>query len=268
MSFRVASYTVKTNKLKACNRLSMVFLSDLHLTEHGVANGELIRKINELHPDMVLIGGDMVTAKEGYPTAIAEELVCALSKDFPVYYALGNHEMRYKVKQERFGNAYELFAGRLKNMGVHILDDVCARISDKNINIYGLSLPLMHFRRFTRHKLPLEEITDRIGLPDREKFNLLLAHHPRYAETYVSWGADLTLSGHVHGGVMRIGKRPVISPDFQLFPKYGYGEHSFETQKLLISAGLGEHTIPFRIFNPKELLYIEIIQEVSHGDSR
>ncbi len=248
----------------------MVFLSDLHLTEHGDSNQELIDTVVELNPDLVLAGGDLVTAKEGYATTIAEELVYRLAKRFPVYYALGNHEMRYKMKPERFGDAYECFLRRILAAGVHLLDDEWEEIYIKGnkLRIYGLSLPLMHFRRFTRHKLPIEEITDRFGTIDNTCYNILLAHHPRFAETYAAWGADLTLSGHVHGGVMRLGKQAVISPDFQLFPKFGYGQHELEEKNLLISGGLGEHSIPFRIFNPKELLYIEINQEVSHGDSR
>lgn len=254
----------------SANKVSFVFLSDLHLTEHGLSNRELVDTIADLHPDFILAGGDMITAKEGYATTIAEEVLHKLAKDFPVYCALGNHEQRLKVRKERFGDTYELYIRHLQASGVQILDNESLNVEVKGekLRLYGLSLPLEHYRRFSRHELPKDEITKRIGQIDKTYFNLLMAHNPRFAETYFAWGSDLILSGHVHGGVMRFFKKALISPDFQFFPKYGYGQFVRNRQNMLVSGGLGEHTIPFRVFNPKELLYIEIIQEVSHGDSR
>ena len=120
-------------------------------------------------------------------------------------------------------------------------------------------MSLEYYKRFDRHQLPIEEIQSSLGdIEDVNVINILLAHHPRYADTYFSWGADLILSGHVHGGVMRLGKKAVISPDIQLFPKYGYGKIRRVDQTMIVSGGIGEHTIPFRFFNPRELVLIEI----------
>lgn len=270
MSFRVKRYDIKSNKVTSAEPISLIFLSDLHLTEHGASNCDLIDAIDGLHPDLILVGGDMIVGKEGKSTAVAEELLSRLAMKYTVIYALGNHEQRMKDKTERFGDIYELYQRRLCSCGIHLLDNMMEEIEMKgtSIHIYGLCLPLMHYKRFTRHELPIQEMQERLGSLDEKKINILLAHHPRFTKTYFEWGADLTLSGHIHGGVMRLGKQPVISPDFQLFPKYGYGQFVQDNKQLLISGGLGEHTIPFRIFNPKELLYIEISQEVSHGDSR
>lgn len=261
MGFRVKQYTIQSNKVT--NQIRMAFLSDLHLTEHGAGNDNLIREIDQLELDIILIGGDMVIGREDCTTAVAEELLAKLTRKHPVWYALGNHEERLKEKVDRFGDTYEWYRRRLLSMGVQLLDNTYQNIEVKGnaLSIYGLSLPLDYFKRFVRKKLPLEEINELLGKPDETCFQLLLAHHPRYAETYFEWGADLVLSGHIHGGVMRLGKQPVISPDFQLFPKYGYGKFEKGNQCLLISGGLGEHTIPFRLFNPKELVLVDIISK-------
>ena len=87
----------------------------------------------------------------------------------------------------------------------------------------------------------------------------MLAHYPKYFETYVSWKADLILSGHYHGGIVRLGgKYPVVGNDFTLFPKYAYGYYEKEQSVMLVSAGLGEHTIPLRLWNPRELVVADI----------
>ena len=90
-------------------------------------------------------------------------------------------------------------------------------------------------------------------------YTVLLAHNPDYFERYREWGADLVLSGHVHGGVMRL---PffggVIGTNFRLFPKYDGGLFREDGATMIVSRGLGAHTIPLRIWNPAELVEIVI----------
>lgn len=270
MSFQVKKYTIQTNKLKTADSISIVFLSDLHLAEYGRGNTLLIEQIRSLQPDLILSGGDMVIGSEGHSVEQAVYLLCTLAKEFPVYAALGNHEKRMKEKTSRFGNLYQEYQSKLEAGGVCVLDNThkAVAVRQNQICIHGLSLPLQYYRKLIRQYLSLDVVKKCLGEAEKGQYHLLLAHHPRFADTYFEWGADLILSGHIHGGVMRLGKRAVISPDVHIFPKYGYGRFFRGQQELLISAGLGEHTMPFRLFNPKELLYIEIKQEVSHGDSR
>ena len=70
------------------------------------------------------------------------------------------------------------------------------------INIYGLELNRTYYKRF--RKVPMKKwyLTEQLGICDRKAFNLLLAHNPLYFDEYADWGADLVLSGHVHGGVV------------------------------------------------------------------
>ena len=98
-----------------------------------------------------------------------------------------------------------------------------------------------------------------LGKPDDQYYTVLLAHNPEYFEAYAEWGANLTVSGHVHGGVVRVpfwGKG-VISPRLRLFPKYDGGIFEQSGKIMLLSRGLGEHTIPIRVFNPGELWVID-----------
>lgn len=87
----------------------------------------------------------------------------------------------------------------------------------------------------------------------------MIAHNPEYFEAYAGWGADLTVSGHVHGGVMRLPfLGGVISPRLTLFPKYDGGMFERNGRFMVVSRGLGTHTLPIRIFNPGELIMIEL----------
>jgi len=98
-----------------------------------------------------------------------------------------------------------------------------------------------------------------LGEADEEAYQILLAHNPAYFENYAAWGADLSLAGHVHGGIVRIPflNKGVLSPSIQLFPKYDGGIYSIEKKTMLVSCGLGSHTIPFRLFNPGELWVLD-----------
>ena len=76
---------------------------------------------------------------------------------------------------------------------------------------------------------------------------------------YLAWGADLILSGHLHGGMVRIpGIGGVIGPDFVLFPKYSGEMRRVGDQTVIVSNGLGTHTIHIRLFNPAEVVVLSL----------
>ena len=101
-------------------------------------------------------------------------------------------------------------------------------------------------------------LEEELGKPDEEKFTCLLAHHPDYFESYAAWGADVVFAGHVHGGMVRIPFwRGVVSPGVRFFPKYDGGIFKEGEATMVLSRGLGMHTIPIRLFNPGELIVAE-----------
>ena len=74
-----------------------------------------------------------------------------------------------------------------------------------SLTVYGLEIPLIYYKKPFSPQLKREEIRELIGEPSSDSLNILLAHSPKYGDTYFDWGADLILSGHYHGGIVRIG---------------------------------------------------------------
>jgi hypothetical protein len=124
----------------------------------------------------------------------------------------------------------------------------------------GLELPVEYYQKPRSPKLKTDTMEQLIGKAPEEAFGVLLAHNPKYGSTYLDWGADLTLCGHYHGGVLRFGEHHGLTcPQYLLFPPYCCGDFHREDRHLIVSAGIGEHTIPVRIHNPRELLLITIL---------
>ena len=106
-----------------------------------------------------------------------------------------------------------------------------------------------------------EEIESRVGAAD-SSYQILLAHNPAYVEAYRKWGADLILSGHLHGGIVRIpGIGGVIAPDLTLFPKYSGDIYRKEDATVVVSKGLGAHSVPIRLLNPAEMVVLVLNED-------
>lgn len=258
---KITQYQLKSKKCRPQgNSLRFVFISDFHNAEYPDGNGGFLELVRKQKPDAVLIGGDQIVAKPGYPLEPGLSVVKALAEEYPVYYACGNHEYRLKLYPEVYGNAYERFREGLERTKAVYLENEEALFLKYGyrIRILGFEMKKEFFDRFCRRELPVSELEEVFQRPDGNSFTILLAHHPGYAKTYESFGADLTLSGHYHGGVAGIGKRGLISPDFRIFPDNCRGCTEKDGTYRIVSAGCGEHTVPFRINNPRELVVIDI----------
>ena len=205
-----------------------------------------------------------MTAKDlGYsiPGSVdtAEALIRNLSARYPVYFAIGNHEARVRWKPEKFSFGYRDMLRRFRNAGAVILSNENCLLEEYGVKLSGLDLPEFFYNG--RNKiLPPEYITAKVGRPEKEYFNILLAHNPAHIPVYARWGANLSISGHYHGGVMEIpGIGGVINPRLQLFPKYTGGVYRECNRVQVVSRGIGEHTFPIRVFNPVELPVIELV---------
>lgn len=236
----------------------MVMLSDLHNHSFGTDNSHLLREIELLQPDGILIGGDMIIGKSGYSVDTACTLIRRISSVAPVFHAMGNHEYRMKYHPEGMTPEYREYEQVLREENVTLLDNAVASVTlqGTKFSIYGLSLPQACYKKFRYQHADCSDIQQLIGQADASSYQILMAHNPRFALSYFEWGADLTVSGHYHGGMLRLGKRGVISPYFTLFPPYSYGRFEQDGKIMLVSAGMGEHTIPLRLFNPRELLVL------------
>lgn len=243
----------------------IALLADLHNNQIGKENQFLIEKIENFHPDLVLVAGDLIVGEPKSDLSVAEKLMEKLGERYPIYYANGNHEHRMREKPEIYGNLYEEYSRFLREKGIHILENEKekVRIHGMAISLYGLELEQKYFKRNGgRMKLMLQELEKKLGKKDRDTFSILLAHNPMFFPVYARWGADLVCSGHLHGGMVRIpGIGGVISPQMCLFPKYDRGRYEQNESTMIVSAGLGSHTIPIRIFNPIEMVWIELTNE-------
>lgn len=257
--FHVVRYELHSKKIKEEHRY--VVLSDLHNKSYGERNKRLIESIHQLSPEAILIAGDILTAKPGKSYEVALDLIGNLAKEYPIYYGMGNHETRLFLYPETYGDMGDRYLRDLKKVSVDFLKNESCECKD-NIRITGLDMKRDYYKRFKKNPMDNAYMKETLGEVKEEKYEILLAHNPDYFEEYAAWGADLVLSGHVHGGMMRLPiLGGVVSPAFRLFPKYDGGLFKIGKSTMILSRGLGMHTIPIRIFNPGELILLKISPE-------
>lgn len=254
--FVVKQYEIKSDKIN--KEFNIVLLSDLHNKEFGKNNKKLVEAIGDINPDFILCAGDMLTAKPGKDYLPAVRFFECM-KNRPVYYGLGNHEYRMKIYTDDFGTAYEEYTDALKNFNVNILENNHIDIEDANVRIQGLMIDRYFYKRFEHYEMTKEYIRSLTGEKDDSKLEIMIAHNPEYFQGYAESGADVIVSGHVHGGIMKLPLiGGVISPKLKLFPRFDGGIYEYKNSTMILSRGLGCHTLPLRIFNPGELVVIRL----------
>lgn len=257
--FVIPRYVFSSDKLKKDCRF--VFLSDLHGKEYGAGNERLLRAIDEAAPDFVLVGGDMLTAKPGVSFQKAVDFLLKCREKYPVYYAIGNHEYRLSIYPEIYGTMYGDYRKSLEGMekSVCFLDNESCILPEYGIRVTGLTIGREYYKRFQKRKLKEGYLEQRAGRADGASYQILLAHNPEYFPDYAAWSPELVLSGHIHGGVARFpGVGGMVSPSMFPFPRYDGGLFEKNGSRMVVSRGLGAHTIPVRLFNPGELVVVEL----------
>lgn len=240
-----------------------VVLADLHNKRYGKDNERLLAAIREAKPDFILVAGDIPTAKPGKSLDIAVSLMTELARDYPIYYGNGNHEHRMKLYPKNYGNMAEEYEKALQKAGISRLVNSHMELADTGIVIYGSEIDRFYYKRFRVQHMEDDYLQGILGTPKSSDYSILIAHNPDYFPQYARWGADLVLSGHVHGGMVRIPiiNKGVVSPNVRLFPKYDGGIFHEDKSTMILSRGLGMHTIPIRLFNPGELIVIDFEPE-------
>lgn len=255
-------YTAEVPCWQRPAKLRLAVLSDLHNNIYPGLVGMLEREA----PDFVLVAGDMVNRPTDLtPPRFTRGYGCTakLAERWPVYYAPGNHESTWENDEDHRA-AYRQYRRALERKGVVFLDNSSASLGDAEdpLTISGLALGKEQFTHHRRKRKPpaREDLRELLGPP--RPFQILLAHHPAYLKEYAAWGADLVLAGHYHGGQTRLpGAGGLIGPGFQLFPPYTKGLYESGNTKMIVSAGLGTHTIPARVFNPREVIIVDLIKK-------
>ncbi len=255
--FHKVYYRLSSDKIS--KPVKFVLLSDLHDKTYGSRNSDLLGAIEEECPDAVLVAGDMLTAGENRDNHVAEDLILALTSQYPVYYGMGNHEAKMNWHRERYGNKYDDYMAKMNELGAVVLSNRCVKLKSQNICIFGLDMPERYYKRFKKTPMDADYMQRTLGQADTESYNILLAHNPNYFEEYAQWKADLVLSGHVHGGLVRLPfLGGVVSPSIEFFPRYDGGKFTQDKSTMILSRGLGFHSVEFRMWNPGELVILEL----------
>lgn len=259
-TFRTKTYRFETEKIKNKNIVRLAVLADLHGLVFGNENQELFHAIETAEPDAVLVAGDMVVSSDPSTAASVTGFFCRLANRFPVFYAMGNHEykMRMNPGTEKQYLAYEHVLTRAGVCFLHN-EHVITGLKGTDFVFYGLELPVEYYKKPKSPYPDAEYIRKLLGSPNESGISVLLAHNPKYGNAYFEWGADLTLSGHYHGGVLRFSEHYGLAcPQYLFLPPFCCGDFHKNGHHMLVSAGLGEHTVPVRIHNPRELIFAEL----------
>ena len=245
---------------KSFDGFRIVQLTDMHNTTFGEDNCRLIDAVTSLKPDIIVITGDMLVGIQNTDVSIAADTMNRLATISPVYFSMGNHELRISRYIDIYGDMWKRFLDEL-SPDIHILFDKTETVENNGDKIYlhGLNLTPKLYTRLKDVHMPKKHLKKRFGICPHNEYHIFLAHNPDYFIDYANWGANLTFSGHVHGGIMQV---PfiggVISPKLKLFPEYDKGLFENSGKYMILSGGLGNHTIKFRINNLPEIVLVTL----------
>lgn len=243
--------TVRSRKLPAAfSGFRIAQVSDLHNASFGSGNQRLAKMLEEAHPDLIAVTGDLIDS--GNRTDAALALMEQAVRIAPVYYVTGNHEAKVE--------SYPAFEERLCETGVQVLHhrSVLLARGGEQLRLIGLDDPAFA-------GLPPEEAVGQALselAPGDGLYTLLLSHRPDLLELYAAHPVDLVLSGHAHGGQVRLpGIDGLYAPNQGVFPKLASGVHQQNGTALIVSRGLGHNPFLFRVNNPPELVVVTLETE-------
>ena len=249
----IYKYNVKSEDIPSeFDNFRIVQISDLHNAEFGENNEKLLLMLKQADADIIAITGDMIDSRNT-DVDVAISFAQKAVNIAPVYYVNGNHESRVLGE-------YEKLKQGLTDAGVTILENSSADITigDEAITLIGINDPTfcMEFVDDTMEQNIAHQLVNVI--PDNDNYKVLLAHRPEYFDVYAG-NVDLVLSGHAHGGQFRI---PfiggLVAPGQGFFPEYYEGSHIKENTEMIVSRGIGNSIIPFRINNKPEIIVAEL----------
>ena len=249
-----APYRLESTRLPAAfSGLRIAQLSDLHGARFGKDNARLLDAVRRAQPDLIALTGDLadeVAGLDGLPQLLAQLRAIA-----PVFYVTGNHEWvcTREMRQALFDMLDSADVVRLRN-SYRVL--TCG---DARMVVAGVDDPNGPADQKTPETL-VREIREREG---EDVYILMLAHRNDQLERWAALGVDAVLSGHAHGGIVRL---PVIGPIFgthyEFFPEYTAGVYAQGRTQLVVSRGLGpSHRLPLRVCNPPELPVVTLVRD-------
>ncbi len=248
----IQRYVLQTEKIPQGSSLRIVLITDLHSSKYGKGQSELLGKIKVQNPGVILLAGDI--EDDRFSDNGANLLLKGLQGVAPLYYVSGNHEYwsgKARAIKETF-----------RSYGVTVLEDEyqAIQINDAKIILAGIDDPdeMWYGGSTGSEEQRMDEAFQ--SLEGVEGYKILMAHRPERIARYKEYPFDLVVSGHAHGGQVRI---PYIlnglySPNQGWFPDYAGGLYQHESLTHIVSRGLSYNPALPRVFNPPELVVIDI----------
>ena len=227
-------------------------ISDLHNKQFGNKQGVLIQKIESIDPDIIAITGDLIDSKS-YDAEVSMQLIREIVKEYPVYFVTGNHE--------QWSGKYNRLEKELKKYDVNVLrnEHVGIRKGEQEINLLGIDDPEFVTGNRDEGNIVKDAILKAKFEMSPNTFDVLLSHRPEFLTEYADEQLDLVLSGHAHGGQVRlpfIGG--LVAPNQGVLPKYTAGLYVEQNTSMVVSRGLGNSIIPQRILNRPEIVVVQL----------
>ena len=219
----------------------VVVISDLHGKEFSPDNEELVAAVAAAEPDLIALTGDLGDENADPETVAAQ--MAPLTALAPTYYVSGNHEW---VMEDPWG-----FFGLLEENGVKVLHNAweTLTVDGETIVLAGVDDPNGPWDQKTPEQL-VAEIRASLGDP----YILMLAHRNEQLDMWSDLDVDTVLCGHGHGGIVRLPfVGGVLGQGRQLFPEYTNGLYTQGRTQMVVSRGLGNSGLPFRLFNRPHL---------------
>lgn len=254
-NLQISNYSITNNNFPVeFNNYKIVQISDFHNTKSKRLAKDLVKEIKNQKPDIIVLTGDLIDANKEHMD-ISIDFIKEINNTAPIYFVTGNHEASI--------NDYNELKNKLEENNVTILDNESQVIKKKSseINIIGISDPTMKHSHYETDENIIEFELDSIDY-NKDNYTILLSHRPELFEIYVDNDINLVLTGHAHGGQIRI---PfiggLIAPNQGLFPKYTNGKIEQDDTTMIVSRGIGNSILPFRINNRPELVLITLSSE-------
>lgn len=245
------TYTITSPELpETFDGFRIAHVSDLHNTQIGEDNETLLAMLRQAEPDMIALTGDLIDSRNT-DIAIALAFVEEAVKIAPCYYVTGNHESRI--------DDYGKLKDGLTRLGVTVLEDEAITLtrSGQSVTLLGVNDPTFQPDYGSETALMTDTLAA-LDDPDRG-YTILLSHRPEQFQVYVDAGMNLVLSGHAHGGQIRLPfVGGLIAPRQGLFPEYDAGLYTQGETNMLVSRGIGNSLFPFRVNNRPEVILIQL----------
>lgn len=243
--FNIKDINIGSNKV--LNKIKISQISDFH-SNKSIDLEKLGENIRVFNPDFIVLTGDIIDRNDDeLETAI--KLIDKLNRlKIDIYYIKGNHEN----DNELYGD----FKNEMQKRDIIVLENetTTIEVNGNIVNIIGLNGSWGEEMEYS-----ISEYEETIQNLNFNYYNLLLAHSPNHVEELIKGNEDLILSGHTHGGQIRLPiVGPIIAPGQGLFPKLDKGLYKFGDTILYIDSGLGNSFLPLRAFNPVQFTNITI----------